>query len=56
MKYGYEYVFEAPNKLIRTGEVEAKNEEEARIKIMKIAEKDNLFVQNIGKLVEVKNE
>lgn len=50
MKYGCEYLLLGCRD-IRTFEVEAKNEDEARLKMMKIAEKEGLYVQNAGRLV-----
>ena len=47
MKYGCEYRFRG-SKDERLVVFEAKNENEARLKMMKFAEKENVFVQNIG--------
>jgi hypothetical protein len=53
MKYACEYRHRGSRKehvLV----VDAKNENDARLKMMKFAEKEDVFVQNIGK--EITNE
>jgi len=47
MKYGCEYRVGSTYKMVT---FEAKNENEARIKMMKFAEKEKVYVQNIGKV------
>jgi len=48
MIYGCEYRFRNDTQE-RVIEFKAKNEKEARLKMMKFAEKEDVFVQNIGK-------
>ena len=55
MIYGCQYKFRG-SKNTNITVFNAKNENEARIKMMKFAEKEDVFVQNIGKQKELENE
>ena len=55
MKYGCEYRFRG-SKDERLIVFEAKNENEARLKMMKFAEKEDVFVQNVGKQINSKTQ
>ena len=55
MIYGCEYRFRG-DKRERTISFNAKNENEARLKMMKFAEKEDVFVQNIGRELSSKSK
>ena len=52
MIYGCEYKIGSATKV---AEFNARNENEARLKMMKFAEKEEVYVQNIGKLQQTQD-